>query len=323
MSDINSISDIKINDQQIPIAFAFTKNYIVQAAVTMLSILSNANEKEGFHFICLSAEDLPQEYKEALATLKIRNENLNFTFLSLEGRYEFEHSGRFTNAAYYRLLLPMIFPNLDKIMYIDCDTVVQSDLAALYRNTNLTNHYLAAVKEFVLDFQMDHLKNIGCDPDNYFNSGFLLLNLELLRKDDLVSKFMEASKSDVYIFPDQDILNIYCAHRTIWLPPLYNGINVFRVPAYRSLFNAKFENEDWDLLKIIGTIHYTGDRKPWNNYTLDFEKWWQYYKLLPLPIRDFQTKNLAFAKMKILAFLWRSSLFVKLINLLKTIKSKF
>lgn len=103
-------------------------------------------------------------------------------------------------------------------------------------------NYLAAVFEASMDFQLDHLKTIGCNPNEYINSGFLIMNLELMRKDNMVEKFIEASKVDYLEFPDQDVLNQLCKDRILALPPYYNSIRTFYLPQYKKFFCRSIQN---------------------------------------------------------------------------------
>ena len=139
---------------------------------------------------------------------------------------------------------------------------------------------LAAVFEASMDFQLDHLKTIGCNPNEYINSGFLIMNLELMRKDNMVEKFIEASKVDYLEFPDQDVLNQLCKDRILALPPYYNSIRTFYLPQYKKFFLQKYTEQDWLEVHRHGTVHYTG-AKPWNQFTVQFQLWWQYYEQLP------------------------------------------
>ena len=55
-------------------------------------------------------------------------------------------------------------------------------ICSTYHSIDLGMNYLAAVFEASMDFQLDHLKTIGCNPNEYINSGFLIMNLELMRR---------------------------------------------------------------------------------------------------------------------------------------------
>ncbi|MCL1675692.1 glycosyltransferase family 8 protein [Elizabethkingia meningoseptica] len=269
---------------EVPIVIAFTPNYFIPAATCLYSILKHSPEAEKFHVICLLTEELPQRMKENLK--KLDENRIRFSFMNLTGKLQDIYiDERYTVAASYRLLLPEILPEYDKVLYIDCDVIVRNDLAKLYHEVDLGDNYMAAVYEASLDFQTPYLISIGCEPGKYINSGFLVMNLAQLRQDNMVPRFLEAAKAEGLQFPDQDVLNQLCKDRILGLPPYYNSIRTFFLPQYKKDFLHYYSEEDWAQIQQHGTIHYTGD-KPWNSFTIEFGAWWQYYDLLPEDIKS-------------------------------------
>ncbi len=110
----------------------------------------------------------------------------------------------------YRLFLQEIVP-CDKLVYLDCDIVVNMDLAELYE-LDLQNHHMAAVEEPNLTRKdiVQGLHAFPRMPEKYFNAGVLLMDLKKIRelcKDGniFLSTFME--KCDSLAYNDQDVLN--------------------------------------------------------------------------------------------------------------------
>ena len=273
----------QMDKNYIPLVVAFTPNYFIPAATCLYSIFKNINIAEQLHVICLLSEDLPKRLRKKIQL--IGGGRFHYSFVSLQGRLQNIYiDAKYTEAASYRLLLPDLLPEYDKVMYIDCEVVVRNDLARLYRSIDLGDNYLAAVFEASLDFQIEHLKSLNCDPQEYINSGFLIMNLKLMRQDNMVENFLEASKADYLEFPDQDVLNQLCKKRILGLPPCYNSIRTFYLPQYKNFFLQKYTEQDWLEVWQHGTVHYTG-AKPWNRFTVMFQLWWQYYELLPITIR--------------------------------------
>ncbi|SFE44952.1 Lipopolysaccharide biosynthesis protein, LPS:glycosyltransferase [Pedobacter antarcticus] len=271
-------------DTKIPLVIAFTPNYFVPASVCILSVLEHAESRDYFHIICLLTEPLSDQMQRKLE--RLGGDRVQYSFINLEGKLTGIYvDEKYTIAASYRLLLSDLLPEYEKVMYIDCDIVVRNNLAKLFRETNLGDNYLAGVYEATLDFQLSHMDSIGCKPGFYINSGFLIMNLELLRADNMTVKFIAASNSDHLEFPDQDVLNQLCQGRIIGLPPFYNSIRTFFLPQYKSAFLRYYTEADWNAVQEHGTIHYTGS-KPWDVFTVKFEHWWRFYKTLPLEIRQ-------------------------------------
>ncbi|MCD8236972.1 MAG: glycosyltransferase family 8 protein [Prevotellaceae bacterium] len=268
----------------VPVVVAFTPDYFVPAATCLHSIMKHAGEDARFHVICLLSEDLPEHLREKIQL--IGGENTTYSFFNMFGRLQNIYvDSKYTEAASYRLLLPDLLPEYEKVIYIDCDVIVRNDLAALYHSVNLRDYYMAAVFEAPLDFQIERFEAIGCNPMEYFNSGFLVMNLEKMRHDGLVEKFLEASRIEGLEFPDQDVLNMVCKGHILGLPPYYNSIRTFYLPQYKQSFLRKYTETELSDVKKHGTVHYTG-AKPWNHFTIEFVLWWTYYDELPKAIKE-------------------------------------
>ena len=191
---------------------------------------------------------------------------------------------RYTEAASLRLLLPELLPELDRILYLDCDIIVRQDLARLWEETDLGDNYLGAVYEAAIEGQAERFRALGCDPAKYFNSGFLLLNLKQMREENVSEKLLEACRVPYLEFPDQDALNQVCQGRVLPLSPLYNSIRTFFIPKYKPDFVRQYGEELWQRVQREATIHYTGG-KPWDLFTVQFGAWWRVYDTLPGSIR--------------------------------------
>lgn len=265
-----------------PLAIAFTPNYFVPAA-TMLRSLLDASTGD-FEVVCLVTEEIPLRMQEKL--VRLGEGRLTFQYLPLKGRLEGIYTDpRYTEAASFRLLLPGLLPEYDKIVYIDCDVIVRQDIGNLYQNTDLEQNWLGVVFEAPIEQQAERFRALGCDPNRYFNSGFLLMNLAQMRKENVSARLLEACKVPYLEFPDQDALNQVCQGHILPLSPLYNGIRTFFIPKYKPDFIREYGSEAlWEQVQREATIHYTGG-KPWNLFTLQFGAWWRVYDTLPDEIK--------------------------------------
>lgn len=265
--------------KDITLVLAFTPNYLVPAATCLLSILEHSSKTETFHVICLLTEALSEKKAQQLAALD--SKRLSFTFLDLSGKLDNIYvDERYTVAASYRLLLPELLADYQKVIYIDCDVIVRNDLAKLYREIDLADYYIAGVFEATLEFQELYIMSIGCVPGQYINSGFLVMNLKQLRDDNMVPKFLKAAQKEGLQFPDQDVINQLCQGRILGLPPYYNAIRTYFLPQYKRDFLKYYTEGDWEAVQQHGTVHYTGG-KPWNSFTVMFKLWWSYFEKLP------------------------------------------
>jgi len=266
----------------IPLAIAFTPNYFVQAAATLRSVL-DASPRGQFRVICMLSEEIPQRMQDKLQ--RLGGERLTLEYILLKGRLEGVYiDPRYTEAASLRLLLPELLPELDRILYLDCDIVVRQDLAKLWEKTDLADNYLAAIYEAAIEGQAERFRALGCDPAKYFNSGFLLMNLAQMREEKVSEKLLEACRVPYLEFPDQDALNQVCQGRVLPLSPLYNSIRTFFIPKYKADFVRQYSEPLWEQVQREATIHYTGG-KPWNLFTVQFAAWWMVYDRLPEEIK--------------------------------------
>ena len=269
-------------DMVTPLAIAFTPNYFVPAA-TMLRSLLDASSGE-FEVICLVTEEIPERMQDKLVRLGAGR--LTFRYLPLKGRLEGVYTDpRYTEAASFRLLLPELLPEYDSIVYIDCDVIVRQDVGRLFRETDLGDNYLGVVFEAPIEQQAERFRALGCDPDRYFNSGFLLMNLKQMRQEKVSDKLLEACRVPYLEFPDQDALNQVCQGRVLPLSPVYNSIRTFFIPKYKPDFVRQYSEALWDEVQRDGTIHYTGG-KPWNIFSVRFGDWWRTYNCLPDEIKQ-------------------------------------
>lgn len=250
----------------VPVVIAFTSNYLIPAATLVHSVLRNSSSS--FEFVCLTEKTVPEQQRRKLE--KMVQGRVSFRYLEKMSLPEEAYiDARYSAAAEYRLLLPELLPDYDKVLYIDCDVIIRNDLAPFYETANLGSNLLGVVYE----------------RTGYFNSGFLLMNLEQMRKEKTSQKLMEVLKTDYLEFPDQDALNKVCSGRVLALPPYHNGIRTFWLPQYRNEFLALYSEEDFEEMVSHGNIHYTGG-KPWDIFTVRFGDWWDEYSQLPEEIKQ-------------------------------------
>ena len=266
----------------IALAIAFTPNYFVQAATTLRSVLDACPDAQ-FRVVCMLTEEIPQRMKDELNRLGAGR--LELEYILLKGRLKDVYiDPRYSEAASLRLLLPELLPELDRILYLDCDIVVRQDIARLWEETRLGDNYLAAVYEAAIVGQAERFRALGCDPARYFNSGFLMMNLAQMREEKVSERLLEACRVPYLEFPDQDALNQVCQGRVLPLSPLYNSIRTFFIPKYKPDFVRQYGEGLWEQVQKEATIHYTGG-KPWDLFTVQFAAWWRVYDTLPAEIK--------------------------------------
>lgn len=185
-----------------------------------------------------------------------------------------------TIAAYYRLLIPELLPHCEKVIYMDVDMIVQSDLSKIYQ-TDLGENFVAGFLDYGISATEKGQKyleeTLHINTQKYIQSGFLLMDLNKFRDFGLCDK-MKALAKNKYVLQNMDILNIACVGRTYVLPCHLWVLLQF----YDTLRDYQNDYRGIDLQSVLNTsiIHYNG-KKPWNGSTMNDDIWWYYYRKSP------------------------------------------
>ena len=108
----------------------------------------------------------------------------------------------------HKIFLPDTLKELDKVIYMDGDTLVLKDLRELF-DIDVSTVYAAVAKDGIFYRFPKEMAEIGLDKRGfYFNSGVMLYNLKLQRQDNVVAKLVEYVKTHEDFFGDQDVLNV-------------------------------------------------------------------------------------------------------------------
>ncbi|WP_159634898.1 glycosyltransferase family 8 protein [Sphingobacterium composti Ten et al. 2007 non Yoo et al. 2007] len=264
---------------KIPIVFSFDDNLLLPAGVCISSLLFHANKGTFYDIFILHDENAQFPKSNFLEKLNFKYSNFSITYRNVGNPFPhgFEIRG-ITIPAYYRLLIPRFIPEYSTIMYHDVDVIFRSDLSDLYLSQNLQDYYIAGVLSASSSDPKarEYRLGLGLDPVNYINSGNLIFNSEKLLQDGIVELFVSKIENK-YKFQDQDIINIVCMDKIKFLPPSYSGT----VDMYKYASNGEdhpvFKASELEEMLIDGNIHYNG-AKPWKEYCINFDIWWQYYR---------------------------------------------
>ena len=254
----------------IPVFFATDNNYAPFVAITLESILENCSKDYFYHFHVLTT-DLDKSYEEKLKSYE--SEDVKIEFISLREtltkiKVKFHLRDYYSIETYYRFFIANMYPQYDKVLYMDCDIVVLGDIAELYNN-DITNLYLAASPEEVMaEVKVfgDYVeKALDVPVSEYFNAGIMVMNLAEFRKDNIEKKFFEMiNRFRFRVTQDEDYLNVLCKGKTKILDLGWN--------------KTAFKNEKFDD-KNLKLIHYKINWKPWKNRNVLYEEYfWNYAK---------------------------------------------
>lgn len=275
-----------MNKVTIPIFYAIDDSYAKFVAVSIKSLIMNANNNYNYD-INVIYENLSEENAEKLKSLETdnvkiilteMNQNLSMITDKLGNRLR-EYT--FTLTIFFRLFIPVMFPNYDKCIYIDADTVIPGDISRLY-NEDLGNNYLGCiVDKSTIDNEIlaSYFEEVvGIPRDKYINSGVLLMNSKKLRELKIDEKFLDLYTKygfDV-IAPDQDYINSMCYGHIKYLSDIYD--------AMPNPNNKEVENP------VI--IHYNLFLKPWQYENVQYyDYFWKYAKFTPYYDEILEIKN--------------------------------
>ncbi len=295
----------------IPIVIAFDNNYAIPAGVSLYSMLTcakteNHNKKLFYKIHCLvdnlSLENQHQ-LKETLApfsafasvdfmdisepshsTISIELsviDKIHEAFLQLNIYAKM----RFSKMVMCRLFLASLFPQYDKIIMFDADTLFLNDVSESFF-IPLDNYYFGAAKDFSSPKSLKHFQierereprqkfslyeyylnesDMQIIYESNYNVGFLIVNLKLWRADHLEEQLLKlAHKKGQCVFcPEQDILTLACYQQVLILPYLYNA-HPFMLNQKRFIPNKK----------EIVMLHFYFVGKPWVLPSALYSKEW-------------------------------------------------
>lgn len=259
----------------IPIFYTADEKYAPYLSVSIISLLKNASPDYRYE-IYVVYDKMSLRTMRKLMTLKALREKdahihikpmrevLNFLTERPNTRL---NASMFTLTIYYRIFIAQMFPQYEKGIYLDADTVVTDDISELF-NVGLGKKYLlGAVNDFSIKKNKPFMsyveKVVGIPRDEYFNSGVLLLNLAELRRlrfDEHFLYLLVRYDFDT-VAPDQDYLNAMCYGKVKLLPSKWDAMPAKDVPP----------------MKEPGIVHYNLYFKPWHYDDIDYEVYfWRY-----------------------------------------------
>ncbi len=237
--------------------------YIPQLAVSLVSMFSsNVKNKITTYIVSVGLDEADRNRLDEVA----RQFDRELTYILIDPSRVTKLKAFFhlTHATFYRLFIPTILPELNKIIYLDCDIVVEADLAELWELD--MNGYGNGGVIFPGSDTKDRLGvKDGCD----MNAGILVMNLEYWRENNITEKCTQWLESTESLYMDNDAMNVVLqgAQKGVdvrWnLNPIHFGI---------------FSNESNYPSRIL---HFAGAIKPWHK-CYDFDGQEVYKKYLAL-----------------------------------------
>lgn len=285
----------------IPIVLSSDNNYVPYLYVCLTSLVKYTTEEYFYSIFILHTEI--EEYTKQIFMNGLNKENIRIKFIDVTERvasYNLKIEKYWSFASYYRLLIPELFWNYEKVIYLDADILLCHNIAELLESALQEKGVcLAAAEDMYLATckdnpeMMQYLKEkLELDIEKipfYFNSGVLVYHIPNIRRIVSVKGLLKMAESS-YQYIDQDILNKVFAGKVQWIDRRWNYFPVWNIKGFRPDIQKEILTIRKELPYII---HYAGG-KPWNSSdrTLFTELWWSvaretpYYEQL---LRDFMS----------------------------------
>ena len=252
--------------ETINICLSSDDNYAKHAGVVIASILYNANSDDNL-IISILDGGISEKYKNEILSLKsIKNCEINFIKIDnamFDIFKDIQTHAYISLPAYFRLKMPTFLPEAKKVIYLDCDVIVNTSLKELYE-TDIDNYLLAGV--------LDSKRRMIKKNPTYINTGVLLINIEKLREDNLENKVLEYAKQNAkkIKFGDQEIINDVCKGKIKLIDKEWNVQSSNFVNRSCYTHNPKI-------------IHFVSQRKPWHFGSFSYHKnfYFKYLQLTP------------------------------------------
>lgn len=261
-------------EKTVPIVFATNEKYLPYLCAALRSVIENSDD-ESFYDVYVFHTGITRHSEERIC--RMTQKNLHIRALNVGAFVKNLHlysKGHFSVEMYYRILIPEILSQYQKVLYLDCDLVLCADAKELF-SLYIGDKVIGAVRN-PLDKGMHGYvtRTLMLRSEEYFNSGVLLINTEKFREEGMRERCFDVlSKYPSLACPDQDVLNLSCRGRVEYLDEVWN----FQLGNHRYTPEGKYA-----LAEKIKVYHFTTGEKPWNTEGLPLsEMFWKYARSSP------------------------------------------
>lgn len=274
-------------ENNIPVVFSSNDEFVPVMATMIQSIIENSSAENNYDIIILT-QDISMGYEQKLLSMVKDVPNFSLRVVNVAAYvsgYDLytENRDTITVETYFRLVLPELLPEYKKVLYLDGDMVVNTDVAELY-HTDISDYLIASSRDadgigrchMPEDTRRDYRLNVlkMKNPDDYFCAGTLLMNLDRFREELPTKKLLDFAVSYPWEWHDQDVLNVLCEGK---VKLVHMAWDVLRDAGNNRYMPEEMYEEYLESEKNPKIIHYGGMRKPW--IYLDVERgeyFWKY-----------------------------------------------
>ncbi len=284
------------------ILVCLNRNLLYQLIVLLESITENLSDDEQIDLFCFETDFNYNDKSLLNEWVSEHGHLITIIHVSRDILSGFKESGRITLEAYLRLACIDFIPkNIHRILYLDIDIIVDKNIGTLY-NCDFEDKCICAMKAPIRNISYEEWLNYSVTKQatlTYFNSGVLLINVDMWRKNDFnVLKFTKIY-NDIYekmgMAPpvqDQSVLNVAFKNSVKLLDQ-----RKFNHRAAQPIDRVLMESDP----EYATIIHYTNDLgtvKPWEYHFSDGESGYyalRYGKEINADIHELHKKWWAYA----------------------------
>lgn len=270
----------------VPIVFATDDGYAPYLGVALHSLIVHASS-EYIYEVCIFCTYVSEEHKKrmlAMETEQVRIQFLQIDKSTLEAD-SFSSCNHLTVEATYRFLIAEVLPQYHKVLYLDCDIVILSDVAELYEFD--VSDCVLGVAALPVEHEWANLsgKRLNIPTEALFNSGVLLLNTKKFVSENIKEKSMRLLQEDwsrderIFLLQDQDALCVVCQGQTKRFPTVWNFEWDQEFETKKKARTSSKEEECLyeETKNNAKIVHYITDKKPWNSPELPLAGlFWKY-----------------------------------------------
>lgn len=273
--------------------------FVPQVAASICSLFENNKEFDRINVYVASMGVTPENQQKLQDFAKRYGREVSFIEIGDLSSYidfSFDTSG-WNSIVLARLVLDrLLSESVDRVLYLDGDTIVLDDLEKLW-NTDMGGCVIGACIEPTVS--ASRRVNLDMKDHPYFNAGVLLIDLKKWRKQRTGSKILEyyRQREGKLFANDQDAINGSLAGEIYALDARYNYCNTFDFYPYRALKKLASpapyisEQEYNDTKARPAIIHYLGEERPWragntHKYAADFRRYLSLTPWADMPMED-------------------------------------
>jgi lipopolysaccharide biosynthesis glycosyltransferase len=272
---------------RIPIVISSDNKIFFSVGVVLTSLLENAAPDTFYEVNVLYTADVSEDNKNTLKLLQHKYKNMSLNMQDMGNKFcdiKVTEGYHVNYVSAYKMLIPELFPQYDKIIYLDTDVLVREDLQQFYQ-IDIKDFYIGGTPVLgnCIGNSEKYIEMLDIpDMDYYINAGIMLMNLQKIRADNISEKWL-ALLGKYENSVDQHIINKICYGKTLMIPKKYN-VCLSELKYYQSMqiYAYYSPQEVREAFENPAIYHWTGEQKPWiYNDTFLAQEWFYYFNLSP------------------------------------------